>query len=550
MARSWYGGTSADQVVRPFNFGLRRLASLAAGARVTFWDAETGGTQHLDLLLGGVTPASFVTADEFGYLERFQGPDAVTTMWADMGDDEPRRMVVTTDGAITAAENLANKIDVVEKGASDGVATLDSVGKLVQNVDAERITSGEVALERLPVLDAGRVPALDASKITTGILDAARVPAATTNPNVRGVPIYSYGHSYTIYPNPYTTPETGEYPELLRRRLLMGKGYFRGRSGTPLQDTISGVLSPTLGAQHSTNAQWVPGSRGVVLLQNYANEAAGNNGSAEYLSGWKHALRTFMAITSAKSVQKWADNTGTAGTWTKLGGGAERHWDDEVHYSSEASATVSFSVTGDEVWLLSVISTATYGPNADGAGALDVFVNSTDNPVHLTHDPAGKMEQFTSKYDDAQVRGYTPTAVKITGLDAAAGTSGAKTIIVRTKDAGSNHFVSAVIEPMPDPPHVFVAYEPPRNPGTNGADNLAALDASYRALIDEIADEFPDRLHVVDLAPGWQNPQFVSSLDTTHNFHPNDLGMAHIADAFEEAIDAEITVPIAGVLTL
>ncbi|HEY9370450.1 hypothetical protein [Streptomyces sp.] len=81
MARSTFGAGVADFVVTPSD----GLWAVGAGATVTFWDSADAGTQYTDLLDASSTPIMQVTADEFGALPRFSGPDGVTGMWADGG---------------------------------------------------------------------------------------------------------------------------------------------------------------------------------------------------------------------------------------------------------------------------------------------------------------------------------------------------------------------------------------------------------------------------------------------------------------------------------
>lgn len=375
----------------------------------------------------------------------------------------------------------------------------------------------------------------------------------SVNPNVRAANLFSYGHSYTRYPGPWVTQYSAEYPDQLARALDMkgGLDHFRGRSETPLQDTLSGLLSSTLSTADPHPAgfqQWTPGDRGIVLLQNYANEGAGGHDSDAYLTGWRHALRTFMAVTGAASITTASQST-HGDAWNQLNGGVQnRWWNDDCLWSVDKGHVVRFQVTGDECWVIGAISTDTYGPNNNGVGDLKIYVNTYDT-IHQIFTGKGEMADFTSAWPDAQHRTYSPAAFKVTGLNEAAGTDGTKTVIVQTNTDGANHFVNAVIQPMEHAPHVFVAKEPPRNPGSHGADNLVEADPKYRAAIDDIALEFPDRMHIVDLAPGWQNPEFVSSLDPL-NIHPNDLGHSFIADRFMEAINAEITESIPGIRTL
>src|SRR5207253_237345 len=66
-----------------YTFAGRQLLDLAP-ASLTFWSAKTGGTQYPDLLLNGVA-TSAITVGEDGQIPVFQGPDGVTSMWADGG---------------------------------------------------------------------------------------------------------------------------------------------------------------------------------------------------------------------------------------------------------------------------------------------------------------------------------------------------------------------------------------------------------------------------------------------------------------------------------
>lgn len=81
MARSTFGASLADFVVQPSDGQW----GVAAGAAVTFWDDSDGGTQYTDLLDASSAPITQVTADEFGAIPEFSGPDGVTGMWADAG---------------------------------------------------------------------------------------------------------------------------------------------------------------------------------------------------------------------------------------------------------------------------------------------------------------------------------------------------------------------------------------------------------------------------------------------------------------------------------
>ncbi|MCX4606998.1 right-handed parallel beta-helix repeat-containing protein [Streptomyces mirabilis] len=81
MARHEFGAGIADYVVKPSD----GLWGIAPGVTVTFYDASAGGTQYADLLDAGSTAITSVTADAYGLLPRFFGPDGISGMWADAG---------------------------------------------------------------------------------------------------------------------------------------------------------------------------------------------------------------------------------------------------------------------------------------------------------------------------------------------------------------------------------------------------------------------------------------------------------------------------------
>jgi len=116
-----------------------------------------------------------------------------------LGDDRVSPSNVTqhqslfelTQSQVTGlVDALASKVDLVEKGVANGLATLGVEGVVpvdqVPNLPASKINSGVLSTEQIPSLDAdkiasgilgvGRIPNLDAAKIATGILELARIP--------------------------------------------------------------------------------------------------------------------------------------------------------------------------------------------------------------------------------------------------------------------------------------------------------------------------------------------------------------------------------------
>lgn len=56
--------------------------------------------------------------------------------------------------AQAAQSAVASKLDASQKGAANGVASLDANGKLVQNIDASKVTTGVLDINRIPDLSA------------------------------------------------------------------------------------------------------------------------------------------------------------------------------------------------------------------------------------------------------------------------------------------------------------------------------------------------------------------------------------------------------------
>jgi hypothetical protein len=104
MARHLFGGGIAD-----WTFGevdgvdsVDDLAQLVGAAVVTFYNAETGGSQYTDLQdLTGSAITQVESSDgtdgrSLGQIPPLYGPDAVTVMWAQAASG-PRALMRTTD---------------------------------------------------------------------------------------------------------------------------------------------------------------------------------------------------------------------------------------------------------------------------------------------------------------------------------------------------------------------------------------------------------------------------------------------------------------------
>lgn len=136
MARHWFGQSLTDWTmvlgdetqVDDVRF---RPAITTGPVAVTFWDSATGGTQYTDLLDASGAPITQVTTADgtgvlpLGTIPRFQGPDGVTSMWADAGGGARYLMVATS---------LATTVDDQEARLSDLENIIANVWALTQSV--------------------------------------------------------------------------------------------------------------------------------------------------------------------------------------------------------------------------------------------------------------------------------------------------------------------------------------------------------------------------------------------------------------------------------
>lgn len=356
--------------------------------------------------------------------------------------------------------------------------------------------------------------------------------------NIEGAPLHVYGHSWTMQNSPHTTTGTGEYHVRLAKRLRLGNVAQNGLSGAFLIDMVAAVQAPSYAGR---DRRFTPGSRGIVTLQCLVNDLAGPNATPSdplSLEFYKTSLRTFLAAVSAGTF-KDADAASYTGSWgSTVAAVADYYPAGKLKYSSSVGSTASWTVTGDEVW----VNTSGARPGVT-ARSWTASVNGvplmTFSPVGVI--PAGLNSPPHGPWVDA------PLAVKVTGMNGAAGTTGAKTLTI-TVNQPQNTFLAGVFTPSPRPPRVFVALEAPRNPVAAGVSAWNEWEPAYRQAIIDVVAEFPNA-STVDLAPDWNNPDYIRTTDP-QKAHPNDLGMAHIASRFEAAIRSTITEPDPGVIAL
>lgn len=159
MTRFTFGGGAADFTFAEHMVGGQDYVTLAP-ATITFWSAQTGGTNYTDLVLNGVSVSS-ITASSSGGIPSFQGPDGITSMWADGGAGRVRMYAYdayadTTDAAVaTAVED-------------PGSATTAALSATYGSVTVHGATAGTVRpTTSLPVLWIGTVTPANAVNTDT-----------------------------------------------------------------------------------------------------------------------------------------------------------------------------------------------------------------------------------------------------------------------------------------------------------------------------------------------------------------------------------------------
>lgn len=139
MARHSFGGDIAGYTI---GAGTGGAATLVGGATVTFFSAQTGGSQYTDLALdaSGTTPISSVTSLDgssgtaLGQIPRFWGPDNITEMWASAGGG-PRTLIAATDTGAIAAANTVSVNSVTAQLTAHAAAVNPHAAKLVDLAD-------------------------------------------------------------------------------------------------------------------------------------------------------------------------------------------------------------------------------------------------------------------------------------------------------------------------------------------------------------------------------------------------------------------------------
>ncbi len=130
--RHRFGGDMASWA---FSIGELNDINLQPNATVTFWDAQTGGTQYTDLRASdAVTPVTSVTTgagNSAGLIPVFYGPSGIAVMWAQSGVG-PRALIAANDLGDTGGGGATEVLYAL--GSRTGAFTVDYANGGVQTV--------------------------------------------------------------------------------------------------------------------------------------------------------------------------------------------------------------------------------------------------------------------------------------------------------------------------------------------------------------------------------------------------------------------------------
>lgn len=138
MARHTFGGGIADWAFTEADGvdGEDDLAQLTGSVTMTFFSAETGGSQYTDLLDENAAVVDHVTTEDgtgsraVGQIPPFSGPEDVWEMWAS-ANGGARKLMVATDVGTT----LGPAVTTVQADLATHLGALNPHGTRVQDLD-------------------------------------------------------------------------------------------------------------------------------------------------------------------------------------------------------------------------------------------------------------------------------------------------------------------------------------------------------------------------------------------------------------------------------
>lgn len=364
-----------------------------------------------------------------------------------------------------------------------------------------RATEGRATRrKRGHVLRRGRSTALTATLLAASVLltsgTAAAATAATRFPRV---PLWVYGHSYTISPGIMDT-RGQEWMPKLARQLGMPSWRTFGVGSSRIIDTF-GDLSRQAARRPVTGSAWTPDRHGVVVLQSEFNDMVNPSCaticramplSAVQVADYGQTLQACLAILASSARADWSA-AASSGGWRAASGSADLGG--SLVYTTTPGAwrqmTVNVGRSGT-VWLITW-ETDRSVLRGTGTGTTRITVDGrsrTGIPAR-----AGTSQALFSRRGSGGIHHVSPRATRISGL-----APGRHTIRISKADRGPGAVYLDQLLVQADAPVPVVVVKDP-DPRTTGASwitrpaNRSIVQANRRRLhaqIDAVTRSFPN----------------------------------------------------------
>lgn len=319
---------------------------------------------------------------------------------------------------------------------------------------------------------------------------------------VEKIPLFVYGHSW--WASSLQNTVGARAVDRIASRLDLGAVTMRAVNGSSVQDVANRVIG-------QGGAPWVPGTKGIVIIQTGLVEAITPGGMTVLrATSIEENLRAALyRIRSGIFDEIRTGNGWTAtGVWTESVAQADGSGNNHT-YTQAQGATISKALNAGSYF----VDLRTTDGTAAVGGTAEILVGGV--VVHT-------VDLNAKTWDDgAADEGHLVRNVTIPAGDAAA-----RTLAIRKADAGAGFVVVDYVGGFTDtPPAILVVREPLIPTVTqNDVDTVnACIDKAVAGIT---------HVRLVDTRVGWDPTTMIGP----DNVHPNDRGSAHVADRVVETL--------------